>query len=62
MPAYRIYTVDYNGHFVGAKDIECADDREAVIQAFQAIHVNDVELWQQDRLVARLPRYQKAPK
>jgi hypothetical protein len=30
MPEYRIYTLDYNGHRVDAKNIQCVDDQEAV--------------------------------
>jgi hypothetical protein len=60
MPSYRIYNIDFNGHFWGVpKDIECADDAEAIQQAILAINGRDVELWQLDRFVARLPRYQK---
>ena len=61
MPEYRIYTVDYNGHRVGAKDIECADDQEAVRQALLTITSYDVEVRQRDRFVALLPRHEKAP-
>jgi hypothetical protein len=61
IPEYRIYTVDYNGHRVGAKDIECADDQEAVQQALRTITSYDVEVWQRGRFVALLPRYEKAP-
>ena len=28
MPEYRIYTVDYNGHRIDAKNIECADNKK----------------------------------
>jgi hypothetical protein len=30
MPEYRIYAVDYNGHRLDAKNIECVDDQEAI--------------------------------
>jgi len=61
MPEYRIYTVDYNGHRVDAKNIECVDDQEAVQQALRTITSYDFEVWQRDRFVALLPRYEKAP-
>jgi|RhiMetStandDraft_4_1073278.scaffolds.fasta_scaffold235290_1 hypothetical protein len=61
MPDYRIYTVDYNGHRVDAKNIECVDDQEAVQLALRTITSDDVEVWQRDRFVALLPRYEKAP-
>jgi hypothetical protein len=60
MPEYRIYTVDYNGHRVGAKNIECVDDHEAVQQALRTITSYDVEVRQRDRFVALLPRYEIA--
>ncbi len=59
MPQYRILTVDFSGHRIGAKDIECVDDQEAVQQALRNMTVNDVEVWQSDRFVALLPRYEK---
>jgi hypothetical protein len=61
MPEYRIYTVDYNGHRVDAKNIEWVDDQEAVQLALRTITSDDVEVWQRDRFVALLPRYEKAP-
>jgi hypothetical protein len=60
MPEYRIYTVDYNCHRVDAKNIERADDQEAVQQALR--NQLRVEVWQRDRFVALLPRYKKAPR
>jgi hypothetical protein len=59
MPQYRILTVDFSGHRIGAKDVECADDQEAVQQGLLNIIVNDVEVWQSSRFVALLPRYEK---
>ena len=61
MPEYRIYTLDYDGHRVDAKNIECVDDHEAVQQALRTITRYDVEVWLRDRLVVLLPRYGKAP-
>lgn len=63
MPEYRIYTVDFNGHIFGpAKVIECSGDDGAVQLALLAMEVHDVELWQGERLVMRIPRYKKAAK
>jgi hypothetical protein len=28
MRQYRIFTVDFSGHRIGAKDVECVDDQE----------------------------------
>jgi hypothetical protein len=60
MPQYRIFTVDFSGHRIGAKDVECVDDQEAVQQALRTIVIDDVEVWQSERFVALLPRYEKA--
>jgi hypothetical protein len=54
MPQYSIFTVDFSGHRISSKDVECAGDQEAVQQA-----LDDVEVWQSDRFVALLPRYEK---
>jgi hypothetical protein len=61
MPEYCICTLDYSCHRVEAKNIECVDDQEAVQQALRTITSYDVEVWQRDRFVALLPRYEKAP-
>jgi hypothetical protein len=61
MPEYRMYTVDYNCHRVDAKNVECVDDHEAIQQALRSITSFDVEVWQLDRFVGLLPRYEKAP-
>ncbi len=37
MPEYRIYTVGSDGHFIDGKNIECADDQEAIRIAQQAV-------------------------
>jgi hypothetical protein len=37
------------------------DDHEAIQQALRTITSYDVEVWQLDRFVALLPRYEKAP-
>jgi hypothetical protein len=58
---YRIQTVGSDGQYVGIpRDMECADDEDAVAKATQAVDGLDVELWDMLRIVARLPG--KAPK
>ena len=37
MPVFRIYTLGLGGQFIHAKDIECADDQEAIQKAQQAV-------------------------
>jgi hypothetical protein len=55
MPAYRINVVRLDGCLFRARDIECADDEEAVAKAMQAANGYAVEIWDQKRLVARAP-------
>ena len=53
MPEFRIYTIGRDGHFSDAKNIECADDQEAIQKAQQTLDGHDVELWQRDRFIVR---------
>ncbi len=54
MPEYRIYTVGTDGHFIDGKNIECADDQEAIEIAQQAADGRAIELWERGRFIARL--------
>ena len=54
MVHYRIYTVGSDGHFLGAHDIECSGDDEAIQKAKQAVDGHDIELWQKGRFITRL--------
>jgi len=56
MPKYRIFTVGHDQHFVGVPEIvECVDDNEAVDKAMQLMNGLDVEIWDHERMVTRLP-------
>ena len=56
MPKYRIFTVGHDQHFVGVpKIVECVDDNEAVDKAMQLMNGLDVEIWDHERMVTRLP-------
>jgi hypothetical protein len=50
---YRLYSVGADGHFVGAVDVEAADDVDASIKAQGLLNGLDLELWQRDRFVAK---------
>jgi hypothetical protein len=52
MADYRAYIVDEDGHFVRAVELVCSDDDTAKEYAKQL--AGDIELWQQQRLVAKL--------
>jgi hypothetical protein len=56
MPGYRAYIVGQDGHFVRAIELDCKDDNAAIESAKQFIDGCDVELWQQDRRIARFDR------
>jgi hypothetical protein len=59
MHQYRLYTFRDDGHFSGVQRIECADERQAVKQARRLVDLQDGEVWERDRLIARFPERQK---
>ena len=59
MRQYRIYTFRDDGHFSCVQRIECADERQAVKQARRLVDLQDGEVWERDRLIARFPERQK---
>jgi hypothetical protein len=59
MHQYRLYTFRDDGHFSSVQRIECADEREAVKQARRLVNLQDGEVWERDRLIARFPERQK---
>jgi hypothetical protein len=54
MPAFRIYTLGLGGQSIDAKDIECADEQEAIQKAQQAVDGHNIELWERGRFITRL--------
>jgi hypothetical protein len=56
MPEYRVYLTAADGRILGPAIVfECADDREALAKTAQATNSKALELWQDNRLVLRLP-------
>jgi hypothetical protein len=56
MPEYRVYLTAMDGRILGPAIIfECANDREAVARTAQSTNSKALELWQDSRLVLRLP-------
>jgi hypothetical protein len=55
MTYYRAYIIGQDGHFKEAINLDCVDDTTAVESAKQLVNGHDVELWQHDRMVAKLP-------
>jgi len=55
MNAYRIFFVDREGHISRPPEvIYCANDQEAAEKARQFVDGLDIEVWQEDRIVAKL--------
>jgi hypothetical protein len=54
MAEYRAYIVGEDGHFVRAVELVCPDDETAKEYAKQLVDGHDIELWQQERLIAKI--------
>jgi hypothetical protein len=59
MSDYRVYIIGDDGHFQKAFSLDCGDDNAAIESAKLFIDGHDLELWQRDRLVARLDHRRK---
>jgi hypothetical protein len=56
MTEYRLYQLDKAGHIDGPPDgIVCESDEAAIERAKHFVNGHDIEVWQLDRLVVRLP-------
>jgi len=56
---YRLYEVGADGRIRGALSRSFADDAEALAEAGHLLtDVSAVEIWQTDRMVGRLDRYE----
>ncbi len=53
-PVYRIYRIDVDGQFLDAELLEALDDLDALVRARDKIDGSPIELWDRDRLIARL--------
>lgn len=53
MGGYYAYILDEDDHFIGRVNVVCDGDEEAKRLAKQLVDHRAVELWQQDRKVAR---------
>ena len=54
MPSYRLYRIDGAGSIMSAEWIEAGDDEEASRLAREQVIQGSAEIWQRNRLVARL--------
>jgi len=53
MSSYHAYIVCSHTRFIGAVQIDCADDEAAIKSASRLVDRHDVELWQMDRPIVR---------
>ena len=54
MKHYRIYSLNHQGGISRARDLDCADDLDALSQGEKLSAENPVEIWQGSRRVARV--------
>jgi hypothetical protein len=54
MPEYRLYCVSEHGRFIRAHEFKAASDKKALALARDLKFPLVCELWQQDRMVAKL--------
>jgi hypothetical protein len=56
MTYYRVYFIGNDGHFVSAIELDCPNDNAAIESAKQFINGHDIELWREDRKIAKFDR------
>ena len=61
MPSYRLYRLDGAGSIASADWIEAADDEEAARLAREQVPHGLAEIWERNRLVARLEPGEGSP-
>jgi hypothetical protein len=54
MPTYRVFLVDEDSQYKGGEFLECPDDQTALEYAEVYVNGADVEVWEHERLVAKL--------
>jgi hypothetical protein len=59
MSVYQAYIVGLHSRSIGVVRLDCVDDDSAVKSATRLVDSHDVELWQQDRPVARFDALSK---
>jgi hypothetical protein len=56
MTSYRLYFLDAQNHILGVEILDSGSDAEAIEAAGRLANHRSFELWERDRLVARLTR------
>jgi len=58
MPHYRLYALTAESRITKPPQVvECDSDEDAILKAQQLVNGADVEVWDGERLVVRLPHY-----
>jgi hypothetical protein len=55
MGNYRAYVLNKDGHVALRHDLVATNDDAALLEAMRFTNRGDVEIWDGDRLVARIP-------
>ena len=61
VPSYRLYRIDGAGSITSAEWLDAADDAEATRLAREQVPQGLAEIWQRDRLIARLGPGEESP-
>ena len=61
VPSYRLYRIDGAGSITSAEWLDAADDAEATRLARELVPQGLAEIWQRDRLIARLGPDEESP-
>jgi len=61
VPSYRLYRIDGAGSITSAEWLDAADDVEATRLAREQVPQGLAEIWQRDRLIARLGPGEESP-
>jgi hypothetical protein len=62
VPQYRIYFIDYRGHYSAVEKFEADSDNAAIAATETLREGEDVELWNEVRAIARLSGKKRIPK
>lgn len=59
MDGYRLFFLDEDGRINRGVELECLSDEEAIQAAEQYRDGLDLELWQRNRVVKKIPKLRK---
>jgi hypothetical protein len=59
VPVYRVYFIDFRGHFRAVRKLEASSDNQAIAEAEALRNGEVVELWNERGPIARLPHLRR---